>query len=84
MKRGVRRKVWRQNTGDTCAAPTRTFAEIELATVPVTILQPNELRVVGGYQVQWVYSGDAETACVRDDSAQPTPDCAFTASFQGP
>lgn len=70
-----------------CWSVTRTFSEVELATNPGTVLAPNELGVVGGYQVRWTQSADEHArppSCTKDDRADPTPDCSFTASLQGP
>lgn len=70
-----------------CWPVTRTFMEVVLATNPVTVLAPNELRVVGRYQVRWTQSADDDarpSTCTKDDGADPTPDCSFTASLRRP
>ncbi|MFO0595454.1 MAG: hypothetical protein U0228_09125 [Myxococcaceae bacterium] len=67
-----------------CWPVTRTYSEVDIASVA---LEPNELKVVRGYEVRWVQSGEQATRpanCVGDDGADPTPDCTFGASYQGP
>lgn len=65
-----------------CWKVSRTFSEVEVGGV---VLQPNELGAVGDYQLRWTQSADVSArppTCSGDDSADPTPDCSFSASYR--